>query len=40
LIDYTAGMPWFWTIGDAGGCAAFGVLLLWLNRKPLEPRVS
>lgn len=34
LIDYTAGMPWFWTIGDAAGCAAFGVLLLWLNRKP------
>jgi hypothetical protein len=32
-IDYSSGMPWFWTISDALGCAFFGVALLWLNRK-------
>jgi len=33
LIDYTSGMPWFWTVGDSLGCGLFGVALLWLNRK-------
>ena len=38
VIDYSSGMPWFWTIGDSIGCGAFGVLLLWLNRKPPESK--
>lgn len=33
LIDYSEGMPWFWTVGDALGCGFFGVALLWFNRK-------
>jgi hypothetical protein len=33
LIDYTAGMPSWWTVSDALGCGFFGVALLWLNRK-------
>lgn len=33
-IDYSTGMPWFWTISDSLGCAFFGGALLWLNRKP------
>ena len=32
LIDYHSGMPWFWTIPDALGCAFFGAALLWLSR--------
>lgn len=30
-IDVTAGMPWFWTLGDSGSCLAFGAVLLWLD---------
>jgi hypothetical protein len=33
LIDYTAGMPWFWTLSDVVGCGGFGIAILWLNRK-------
>lgn len=33
LIDHTAGMPVWWTIGDAFGCGGFGAALLLLNRK-------
>jgi len=33
LIDYTSGMPWFWTVGDSLGCGLFGIAILWLNRK-------
>lgn len=33
LIDYSEGMPSFWTVGDALGCGFFGAALLWLNRK-------
>jgi len=33
LIDYTAGMPLWWTLGDTVGCGVFGVLLLWLSRR-------
>jgi hypothetical protein len=32
LIDYTAGMPWWWTIEDSVGCFALGAALLWLTR--------
>ncbi len=32
LIDYTSGMPWWWTMNDAVGCASIGAALLWLNR--------
>src|SRR6185295_2144901 len=28
-IDYSAGMPWFWTVSDALGCGFFGAALLW-----------
>ena len=33
VIDYTAGMPFWWTIVDAVGCAFFGVAVLILNRS-------
>ena len=32
IIDYTAGMPWWWTIEDGIGCLVTGVLLLILTR--------
>ena len=32
LIDYSSGMPLWWTIEDSLGCALFGLGLLWLNR--------
>jgi hypothetical protein len=31
IIDHTAGMPLYWTLSDAAGCAFFGVALLWLT---------
>jgi hypothetical protein len=31
LIDFTSGMPWWWTVGDTLGCGFFGAALLWLN---------
>ena len=35
LIDYSTGMPMWWTLGDAMACLFFGVALLWLSlRKP------
>lgn len=33
LIDYSAGMPFWWTIVDGVGCASFGAAMLWLNRR-------
>lgn len=30
-IDYTAGMPLWWTIGDAVGCGVLGAALLWCS---------
>ena len=33
LIDYTSGMPWWWTIEDSLGCISFGAALLWLSRE-------
>ena len=30
-IDYTTGMPLWWTIGDAVGCGGLGVVLLWCS---------
>ena len=38
LIDYHSGMPWFWTIPDALGCALFGAALLWLDRSLAKNR--
>lgn len=32
-IDYASGMPLWWTVGDTAGCAFFGALLLWLDRR-------
>lgn len=32
-IDYSSGMPWFWTVIDTFGCGFFGVALLWLNHS-------
>jgi hypothetical protein len=32
-IDYTAGMPLWWTVADSLGCALVGVVLLWANLK-------
>lgn len=31
LIDYTSGMPWWWTVSDPGSCGLFGAALLWLS---------
>ena len=31
LIDYTTGMPFWWTIVDGVGCASFGAAVLILN---------
>ena len=33
LIDYNAGMPGWWAVGDLFACASFGGLLLWLSRS-------
>lgn len=33
IIDYTTGMPWWWTVADSLSCAFFGVALLWLTPK-------
>jgi hypothetical protein len=33
LIDYSSGMPSWWTAGDTVSCAFLGVALLWLSRK-------
>lgn len=33
LIDYTSGMPWWWTAADAVGCVSIGAAILWLNRE-------
>ena len=33
VIDYTAGMPMWWTLADPLACASFGVAVLWLSRK-------
>jgi hypothetical protein len=30
-IEWTAGMPWFWMVGDGIGCGSFGVVVLWLS---------
>lgn len=32
IIDYTAGMPMWWTVADLKSCGFFGAALLWLNR--------
>ena len=32
IVDYTSGMPLWWTVGDTLGCAFFGAALLWLDR--------
>jgi hypothetical protein len=32
LIDYTSGIPWWWTVVDTLGCGSFGVALLILSR--------
>ena len=31
LIDYTYGMPLWWTLVDSLGCGSFGAAILWLN---------
>ncbi len=33
LIDYTSGVPKWWTAVDDFGCGFFGLALLWLDRK-------
>ena len=33
LIDYTEGMPFWWTIVDGFGCASFGAAVFILNRR-------
>jgi len=36
LIDYTSGMPWWWTVEDSLSCFCLGAALLWLSRKKLK----
>ena len=33
LIDYTSGMPSWWTAGDAWGCGVLGIAIVLLNSK-------
>jgi hypothetical protein len=33
VIDFTAGLPWWWVIGEGPGIAAGGVLILVLTRR-------
>jgi hypothetical protein len=33
IIDYTAGLPLWWTVFDSVGCGFFGAALLLLNRQ-------
>lgn len=33
LIDYSAGMPMWWTVGDSVACLFFGIALLWLSLR-------
>lgn len=40
LIDWSSGMPWLWTVGDAAFCSCFGSALLWLDWRRLRPRPS
>lgn len=39
-IDYSAGMPWWWTIADPLSCGFLGAILLWCNlgRETSGPR--
>jgi hypothetical protein len=30
-IDYSTGMPWYWTLIDSAGCGSFGIAILGLN---------
>ena len=32
-IDYSAGMPWWWTVADAFGCGLTGLAILLLSRN-------
>lgn len=34
VIDYTSGMPWWWTVADPLSCMFFGAAVLWLSAKP------
>ena len=36
LIDYTSGLPLWWTVADTLGCGFFGAALLWLDWKRRE----
>ena len=33
IIDYTSGLPLWWTVGDSLACGFFGAALLWLNQR-------
>lgn len=37
IIDYTAGMPTWWTMGDGPSCGLVGLAMLWLSRKDGSP---
>ena len=33
LIDFTSGMPWWWTVSDPASCGLFGAALLFLSGR-------
>lgn len=33
VIDYSSGMPLWWTVADPVGCGVLGAALLWLSRE-------
>lgn len=33
LIDYSSGMPTWWTVGDSVACALLGAAILWLSSR-------
>ena len=41
-IDYSAGMPLWWTIADPLGCGSLGAILLWcsLSGETAKPRME
>ena len=40
LIDYTYGMPLWWTLVDSLGCGSFGAAILWLNWDTINTYLS
>lgn len=40
LIDYTSGVPFWWTVFDTLGCGFFGGALLWLTVREADESIK